>query len=907
MVPKNQRKPNVSGKQKGKPSRKQLRKEKRKVKKIRRNDFHSQKRNFFASKKMVATAEKLGIQDKKPLKKLLPKIQSNHTKVTVRANSPEKNSCGNKVLSIEEIHKKEKREQKKVQKDMIKQRREQLLRENKKEDVTIRKLEKQLKLHKRKSKSIPKSFAADGLDYLLEVCDAKYMKNAAVAEQDLNDVNDNFEEDYVLMTEKEKSNKTKQTKQKANNQDSSEGEQSDGEDLLNEDDDFDSDGKEENVSLKSEEGTDDLDMNSESDNEIKRKNSHFSSSDENSVLSDANEYKSSKEKKNAKSKRKLSSKDKDIPLSKKKKIENLNKPEDDSTLSTSDIEGKAEEEEEDCVDYHNGNKEDLWEDIYGRLRSKDGAIVNEKKERKYVPPAIRARLEANRGDDAKHKVKLDKLKKQLKGLLNRLAESNMHNIANQIEELYMTNSRNDMNETLTALITESLICTVMTPERLLLEHMLLIAVLHANVGNEVGAHFLQTIAKCFDNLTKSDQNVENKTLDNVVNVLAQLYNFKVFDAKLLYEILLHLASNFEEKNVDCILHVLRSVGFSLRKDDPLALKNLILELQKQAVSASEEKVSNSRVKFLLDILLAIKNNNVTKIPNYDISYSEHLKKIMKGFIRRGNYVTPLNISLEDLRNADERGKWWVVGSAWTGKIETNTKKEVTSKSNQFSQQLLDLARKQRMNTDTRRDIFCIIMSAEDYLDAFEKLLRLGLKTQQEREIIHVIVHCCLHEKSFNPFYAVLAQKFCEYDRRFQMTIKCSVWDKLKTLNSHSGLQISNLAKLLTHLFIHKGLPISTLKIVEFSELDKVTLRLVRQILLGILLHEELEAVQVVFTNIALADKLKMFRESLRLFIHHFLLRNLKDGVVNEDQKRNLEIRARMVEKILTAKESRGSW
>lgn len=58
--------------------------------------------------------------------------------------------------------------------------------------------------------------------------------------------------------------------------------------------------------------------------------------------------------------------------------------------------------------------------------------------------------------------------------------------------------------------------------------------------------------------------------------------------------------------------------------------------------------SSSRVKFMLDILLAIKNNNVTKIPNYDVSYSEHLKKAMKRLIRKGNYITQLNISLEDL-------------------------------------------------------------------------------------------------------------------------------------------------------------------------------------------------------------------------------------------------------------------
>ena len=53
------------------------------------------------------------------------------------------------------------------------------------------------------------------------------------------------------------------------------------------------------------------------------------------------------------------------------------------------------------------------------------------------------------------------------------------------------------------------------------------------------------------------------------------------------------------------------------------------------------------------------------------------------------------------------------------------------------------------------------------MDAFEKLLRLGLKHQQEREVIHVIMDVSTQEKQFNPFYAYLVQKFCEYHRRFQ--------------------------------------------------------------------------------------------------------------------------------------------
>lgn len=47
-----------------------------------------------------------------------------------------------------------------------------------------------------------------------------------------------------------------------------------------------------------------------------------------------------------------------------------------------------------------------------------------------------------------------------------------------------------------------------------------------------------------------------------------------------------------------------------------------------------------------------------------------------------------------------------------------------------AQKMLQLAAAQRMNTDARRAIFCVIMSGEDYIDAFEKLLRLDLQGKQ---------------------------------------------------------------------------------------------------------------------------------------------------------------------------------
>jgi hypothetical protein len=44
---------------------------------------------------------------------------------------------------------------------------------------------------------------------------------------------------------------------------------------------------------------------------------------------------------------------------------------------------------------------------------------------------------------------------------------------------------------------------------------------------------------------------------------------------------------------------------------------------------------------------------------------------------------------------------------------------------------------------------------QDYLDAFEKLMKLNLKSSQEREILYVLIHCCLQ--------VIILMKILKYD------------------------------------------------------------------------------------------------------------------------------------------------
>lgn len=377
---------------------------------------------------------------------------------------------------------------------------------------------------------------------------------------------------------------------------------------------------------------------------------------------------------------------------------------------------------------------------------------------------------------------------------------------------------------------------------------------------------------------------------------------------MIYEIINKLIENVNEKSIECILIILRSIGFTLRKDNPAALKDLIATLQKLAnESIKNETEDNSRLKYMLDILLAIKNNNMKKIPQYDPTLAEHLKKQLKALCVNGKYVTTLNITLTDLLNSGERGKWWIVGSAWTGKTlygknknDDDDEENQNVKEKSFSSQLLELARKQRMNTDEKKNIFCILMSAEDFIDAFEKLLHLNIK--DNNILISIIIHCCLSEKMYNPYYAILTQKFCEYDRKYQLAAKFSCWDKIRNLSSMTLAQLKHFATFITHLIQHGGMAISVLKIIEFSELDKTSLQFMRYVMISLLLCGDEQFTQV-FQRISPSVQLTPFKDSLRLFMQHFLLKNIKKINLSPEDDVLLMKRIRLADELFSNSKS----
>jgi nucleolar MIF4G domain-containing protein 1 len=243
----------------------------------------------------------------------------------------------------------------------------------------------------------------------------------------------------------------------------------------------------------------------------------------------------------------------------------------------------------------------------------------------------------------------------------------------------------------------------------------------------------------------------------------------------------------------------------------------------------------------------------------------------------------LRVGIQDIHNIDTKGRWWIVGAAWTGRDPNEALPSESSKHDEKDNQLLKIAKSQKMNTDLRRSIFVVLMTSEDYIDAYERLLKLGLKDKQEREMVRVLLHCCAQEKAFNPYYALISQRLCEYQYSFKITFQYALWDILKActdedLEEYAGKEgikkISNIAKLFLHLITTKSVPLTILKTLEFMSLSDLQLLFCKIVLGGIFNGHNLNSkIEKEFKDIfGRAKEAKdNFKEGLLLFIQQYML------------------------------------
>ncbi|KXZ45420.1 hypothetical protein GPECTOR_55g326 [Gonium pectorale] len=454
------------------------------------------------------------------------------------------------------------------------------------------------------------------------------------------------------------------------------------------------------------------------------------------------------------------------------------------------------------------------------------------------------------------------VERRVTGLVNRLAESNLQPIAREVAELYGSHGRRLVSEAVAAQILGAAETGPRASEQFAaVAAAFVTAVAALAEAADLAAAFLAQLAERLEAARGAGDSLAQT---NLVTLLSYCYSAGLVGPGLLYGLLGALRERFEEPDVAAMVTLLNAVGLQLRNADPALMKDFVLGIHTRAAELGSSGQLSRRAQLMLDLIIDIKNNKTSAAggaaaaaaaaPNVSLGGTA-LKKGKgaaaaagatgaAGGGRRGGSLAVLQPSVakwlqgigvdeiclrgltwKKLLQPGKKGMWWVpaagealdeplLAAVGGGGAAASTADPgaaaaaaaAASDANAASTaKLLALAAAQRMNTDVRRAVFVAIMGSEDCAEAHEKLLRLPLKGDQRREIMRVLVDCCLAEKAWNPYYALLALRLCggggggaaggggggggggSAGRAQRVTVQYCLWDKFKEIETMSPL------------------------------------------------------------------------------------------------------------------------
>ena len=589
--------------------------------------------------------------------------------------------------------------------------------------------------------------------------------------------------------------------------------------------------------------------------------------------------------------------------------------ESDGSMLETDEDGESEAEdsdvEEQSKDEEDDEEEEVYrpvegEDIYGRSVTTEFSTTGSK----YVPPARRAAQMAAVDDKS---TEVQSIRRQINGLMNRLSDQTKDTVVRDLKGIFDKNSLTITCNVLKECIMGACSNPTQMMAALIPIYASVIAALHFVVGLDVGAYLVESFATALDKALKEESSASNHALigsklaHNCLLSLIYLYNLRILHHQLIVDVMELLAGsednideNMKEIEAELLGCIFDHCGTQLRSDDPVKLRSVFNILTKKSANASNNRNNdqNTRIQYLLESLTDLKNNKSKRVQNI---YGDEVKKIRRwlGTIKINLNAKPgdyqLRVSLNDLLNAENSGRWWRAGASWVGKqnnvdssnagesIETKDKPVLSSE----EQKLLKIAKKMRFNTTTRKNIFVIIMSSRDINDAFERLARMELKGKEDREIVRVLVECCGQEKTFNKFYAELASLLCAHNRQFKTTLQFSFWDTFKSLDDEEEIserRTINLSLMMAHLVGEFHLPLSIIKPIDMRELNERIILFLATFFMALFSGDVPDdTFQSILDRVATTKDFATVRETILVFLQRYLT-SIPPGANPENRK-----------------------
>ncbi|KAI6088212.1 hypothetical protein F4821DRAFT_233988 [Hypoxylon rubiginosum] len=440
-----------------------------------------------------------------------------------------------------------------------------------------------------------------------------------------------------------------------------------------------------------------------------------------------------------------------------------------------DLDHDMNESDVDGFDSDEGGLEDDDEDAFEGL-SDDDQPRSAKPQRenpyvapttgvaKYVPPSLRKQSGSSNDVDLQ-------LRRRIQGLINRLTNDSMIGIVKDFVALYGSYPRQTVTSTIVDLVLALVCSPEKRPDTFFTMMAGFIAAMYKAMGIAVCAQFIQQLVEILDQRYKNaltDQSDSGSR--HLVSLLAELYNMQVVGCNLIFDYIRLFLGKLSELDTELILRIIQLCGPSLRRDDSHALKDIV-----NSIKPANLKGMSVRTSFMIDEMKKLQSNKTKAVArSKDLADQRTQLRKRIGTLSGSQDVQPLRIGLRDIQEADEHGKWWLVGASWSGDHGGTSARdgslnqkgdddddEITKlgDDNLGIPDLWQLAREQGFNTEVRQRIFVALHAATDYENAELLVRKLRLNKYQRKEIPEVIVRSSERQAQYNHYYTLVATRF----------------------------------------------------------------------------------------------------------------------------------------------------
>ncbi len=119
----------------------------------------------------------------------------------------------------------------------------------------------------------------------------------------------------------------------------------------------------------------------------------------------------------------------------------------------------------------------------------------------------------------------------------------------------------------------------------------------------------------------------------------------------------------------------------------------------------------------------------------------------------------------------------------------------------------------------RRTIYLTIHSSLDYEECAHKLMKMELKPGQEMELCHMFLDCCAEQRTYEKFYGLLAQRFCNINKIYIPPFEEIFKDTYATTHRLDTNRLRNVSKFFAHLLFTDAIGWDVMECIRLNEDD----------------------------------------------------------------------------------------